>query len=345
MFDRPLDELVRDWVERTGKDPDEIRDVLDRVREQMVYECAESVGRSCRERQESMLRERRANLGAFRERNAETWGVPFGTFEALIVGATEVANEINFECRTSGLPLPAKVEALTRLHARACQIANEVLWLCQGGFADGAMARWRSLHEVAVVSVFIAEHDEDLARDYLDFQAVEAERSAARYEKCCEELEFDHLDDAIIDDIKNKAEEFRRRYGESFKGSYGWASKPLQKGNPSFADIEAACDLSFIRTFYKFASDNVHAGPKGIFHKLGLALSQNDTLLAGPSNEGMVDPLQCASLSLVYATEAVMSLNPSFDYEAFEMLFWWWHEDLQRELVEAQEKLKAKGER
>jgi len=57
----------------------------------------------------------------------------------------------------------------------------------------------------------------------------------------------------------------------------------------------------------------------------------------------MIDPLQCASLSLIYATEAVMSLQPSFEYEAFKAMFWMWHENLKHELFEAQERLKAKG--
>ena len=49
-------------------------------------------------------------------------------------------------------------------HMRACQIADEVLCLIEGGFADGAMARSRSLHEVAVISAFVLGHGEDVAR-------------------------------------------------------------------------------------------------------------------------------------------------------------------------------------
>ena len=49
-------------------------------------------------------------------------------------------------------PNPFTVEVQTRLHARACQIAREVLTLLYAGFAEGAMARWRALHELAVLS-------------------------------------------------------------------------------------------------------------------------------------------------------------------------------------------------
>ncbi len=44
---------------------------------------------------------------------------------------------------------------LVRLHARACLVTAEVLTLLRAGLASGAHARWRSLHELAVVACFI----------------------------------------------------------------------------------------------------------------------------------------------------------------------------------------------
>ena len=54
-------------------------------------------------------------------------------------------------------------EALSRLLARACRIAEEVLVLLKAGYGQGALARWRALHEVAVVADLIAENGEDCA--------------------------------------------------------------------------------------------------------------------------------------------------------------------------------------
>jgi hypothetical protein len=45
--------------------------------------------------------------------------------------------------------------------------------------------------------------------------------------------------------------------------------------------------LDYLRPYYKLASHNVHAQPKGILFKLGLVQNQ-DILLAGPSNYGFV---------------------------------------------------------
>ena len=46
---------------------------------------------------------------------------------------------------------------LWRLHARSCQITMEILALLKSGFADGAHARWRTLHEIAVTALFIKQ--------------------------------------------------------------------------------------------------------------------------------------------------------------------------------------------
>ena len=58
------------------------------------------------------------------------------------------------------------VTVLTRLHARACQVAAEILTLLRDGFADGAMARWRTLHEIAVVAMFVRERGDGMAERY-----------------------------------------------------------------------------------------------------------------------------------------------------------------------------------
>jgi hypothetical protein len=64
--------------------------------------------------------------------------------------------------------------ALVKLHARACLISAEILSLLRSGHASGAHARWRALHEVAVIADFLASGDSDLARGYLLYEHVES---------------------------------------------------------------------------------------------------------------------------------------------------------------------------
>ncbi|WP_217430933.1 DUF5677 domain-containing protein [Sphingomonas bacterium] len=54
-------------------------------------------------------------------------------------------------------------DTMLHLHARACQVVFEIITLMENGLADGAMARWRTLHEITVVATILAEHGEELA--------------------------------------------------------------------------------------------------------------------------------------------------------------------------------------
>lgn len=67
--------------------------------------------------------------------------------------------------------------ALVHLHARALQIASEIMVLMESGYADGAMARWRTLHEVTCVAMVLADGGDALARRYLEHDAVESKKA------------------------------------------------------------------------------------------------------------------------------------------------------------------------
>src|SRR5260370_32451533 len=84
---------------------------------------------------------------------------------------------------------------LIRVLVRGCQVTDEIICLLENGFADGAMARWRTLHEIAVVAVVLSHHGEDIAARYVDHQAVESMRSMRKYISCCEELGYTPLSD------------------------------------------------------------------------------------------------------------------------------------------------------
>ena len=60
-----------------------------------------------------------------------------------------------------------KFEALIRLHARAVRTASEVLILLRSGYSAAAFARWRTLHEIRIVLVVLADGNEELIRRYL----------------------------------------------------------------------------------------------------------------------------------------------------------------------------------
>jgi hypothetical protein len=174
------------------------------------------------------------------------------------------------------------------------------------------MARWRTLHEIAVVAFFIKEHGEDLARRYADHQAVESFRAAKDYRACAEQLGYELMTQLEFDEIRRAHDAVVCRYGDPFKKQYGWAADALRSGQPSLRDIERAAGLSHLRAHYRLASHNVHANPKGVFFELGL-LEEADVLLAGPSNAGLTDPGHGAAISLLHVSVAQGLIRPSLD--------------------------------
>jgi len=204
------------------------------------------------------------------------------------------------------------VEVLTRSHARACQITEEIICLLSAGFADGAMARWRSLHELAVVALFVGANGEELAERYVLHQAVESKRAATEYEKCCERLGYEPIEPAELKALESSYAALTTRFGRDFTKPYGWAAYHLGIPNPTFADIERKVGIDHLRAHYRMASHNVHAKPKGVFFKLGL-LDESEILLSGPSNAGLTDPGHSAAISLIQGSTTLHEIFPALD--------------------------------
>jgi len=81
-------------------------------------------------------------LVQFRRRLYKRWGAGLELLKMLVSISREIGSEINREVRQAGTN-PHLSDVLTRLHARGCQIADEVVCLLESGFADGAMEQWR----------------------------------------------------------------------------------------------------------------------------------------------------------------------------------------------------------
>ena len=158
------------------------------------------------------------------------------------------------------------------------------------GFAEGAMARWRALHELAVVSLFIG-YDEELAERYRLHEAVESWKAAVQYRKHTEKLGLEPITDAEFGQMEADVAMLKKRFGKGYGESYGWAVERLRKiwKRATFDKIEEAAELGHLRPYYQLASHSVHANPKGAFYRLGL-VDQTEMLLAGPRPVPKLDP-------------------------------------------------------
>lgn len=248
------------------------------------------------------------------------WKEPLDLLELFITLATEIGSDFNGEYRRDSVRSgDAVFEALTRLHSRGCQISWAIHTLLRCGFADDAHARWRSLHEISVVSGFIIKHGQEVAERYICHGTIQRYKLARQMRKYRERISVEPIaDEEFITDeefnsLRSSRDRLVSRYGRCFSEDYGWAADAINNRRPTFSSLEEVVKLDHLRPYYRMSGDNVHANFHGTFFRLGLSLPGDDLLLAGPSNAGLADPGHSVAISLHQITTALLSARPSFD--------------------------------
>ncbi len=262
----------------------------------------------------SMLKQRRSEMSKFEKRNQKRWKPAFDLLEEFLVIAYEVGADFNDAVRKQASRRSDHVfDVLVRLHARSCQVGFEILLLVKSGFADAAHARWRTLHENAVVAFVIAKHGQDIAERYSLHEVVESYKAMCEYQTYCSSLHVEPFSEQEIKKAKEARDTLVQRFGTSFNGQYGWAAITLGKDRVLFSQLEDEAGLAHLRPYYRMASHNVHANVKGAKFKLGMAPHTEPLLLAGPTNYGFTDPAHGAAISLMQVTTALLLTRPNVD--------------------------------
>ncbi len=258
----------------------------------------------------AMLEERRRGRREYREMIEEHWAAAFDLYEVVLRIGFEAGTDFG-ETRAERLGEGRVFGVLTRLHARGCRIAEEILVLLKNGYGQGALARWRTLHEVTCVARFIARHGEAVAEQYLLHDMVESWRATREYERCAPALGYEPLAEGELDEVSQQVEVLVERFGTRFTAQYGWAAEALERevearGLSGFAAIEKVVELDHLRAHYRFASHPTHGNPKGVLFNPDFS---GDGVLAGPSPEGLADPGHCALISLTQLTTTLLGLD------------------------------------
>jgi hypothetical protein len=243
----------------------------------------------------------------FRFNLENRWGKAFDKMRMLIGIAHDTGRTFIDRCsRTRSKRNAVLNSVLSCLHVRACQISAEIMALIENGYADGAMARWRTLHEVTVVAIVLNDGGDELAQRYLDYEVVEAKRALDEYQSCAGLIGYRPFSAREAKKIQSNFDAMMQKYaggkyGKTFGKSYGWAAEHLDSKAPDFRRLETAAGRSEMRSHYKMASNNVHAGVKGIAHRLS-TLAGPYALVAGATNVGFSEPGQNMALSLSQMT-------------------------------------------
>jgi Family of unknown function (DUF5677) len=210
-----------------------------------------------------------------REDIEKIWGKGFDLMWLFV----DIANEISImykEDITSSIAEDNRslFAALFLLNKRGCEVASEIITLLTNGYTDGAYARWRTLWEITIISKFIAEYGNDIAKRYLDYRFIDDYKTTRKFEDNHEKLGLAPMSKAKEDEYKRKRNQLINAYGKNYVKDYGWAwpvisrSKAFRKGNKgsriAFADIEPKVNFSHWRPYFSLASHRVHASSKSV---------------------------------------------------------------------------------
>lgn len=311
-FDDALRELAK--FANSEDDLDKLADAIPAQIEALLAKLPDEILSTIKGGAANGLEERRVMHAEFVDRNISRWMEAFDILELHIEIAIEAGESFNKRLRPEAVSNGNLLfDLLVRLHAKGCLVSKEILTLLKNGYADGAHARWRALHEISVTAMFLANHGNNAARRYLDHEFVENYNGASQLNKYQSRINESGFSDEELAQFKDRYDAVIDKYGKEFKNQYGWAKPFLFKGNVSFFALEEAVNLDHWRPYYKWASQNVHANVKTIKNSLGLCEAVSDLLQVGPSNSGMTDPAHSTAISLAQLTCTLLSSSPNLD--------------------------------
>lgn len=305
----PMDELQHDFERIIRQAFKEGNCLTERQIERIASGTVKSAGklyyRSLIESAPPMLSERRKQQEGFELRNQRRWRKAFDLLETIWVCCEEMGSAFNSRYRTQAVQEQDHIfEAMTYLHAKALLVTSEIICLLKGGFADGALTRWRTLYENNVIATLIRQEGQELALRYLAHSRVQAWLRA--------EAEPDNVTDEDAE-LQEQAEFAILTFGEEMKFRHGWASKLVGSKKPTFKEIAAKCGHEAQGGIYEYASQHIHFNHRLFDELLATCESEQNVLLVGPSNSGMVGPLTVTAISMVEATFLLLLHKPNLD--------------------------------
>lgn len=305
----PMDELQHDFDKIIREAFEAGSSLTEKQIERIASATVKSAGRlyyrSLIKSAPPMLGERRKQQAGFESRNLRRWRKAFDLLETIWVCCEEMGSAFNGHHRPQAVQEQDHVfEAMTYLHAKALLVTSEIICLLRGGFADGALTRWRTLYENNVIATLIRQEGQELAFRYVAHSRVQAWLRAV--------AESDNLQDEDAG-LQKQAEFAIANFGEEMKFRHGWASKLVGKKKPTFKDIAAKCGQEAEGGVYEYASQHIHFNHRMFDELLETCESEQNVLLVGPSNSGMVGPLTAAAISMVEATFLLLLHKPNLD--------------------------------
>lgn len=267
---------------------------------------------SSKDNEANFLDAHRENHQSFIDRNIQRWSAGIDQLELLYITSQEAGHY--FQQQYTQIPEfenDALLGVLMRLHSNALRITSEIIHLIKGGYADGALARWRTLFEISVTSLVIHKYGRDCAIDYIKHGYIKTVEGREEYQKTASAMGLEPYTEQEIKEAISLKESLSE--GETH---WHWARK--YTGFSKLEKLREHVGLGAWSHNYKLASRSIHADYYDMRSLLGMEEAEQEVLLVGQSNSGMTLPAHCTAIMLNQITmcflTAYMREDSELDY-------------------------------
>ncbi len=319
LFEQLIDEFIATGQQR-GLSEDEMLDLWEKKQAEIADGWSDVISNSTATGGELVSQEVLAKVRKFARADARDlrrvermlrrqWGAALDLYRLFYNSCLEVGGRIQalyiadtddeYEWRTG---------ALLMVHARACTTASEVHALLRTGHPNGAFARWRTMHELAVVAFLLADADETLSERFVSHVAVGNWKDAQRWQDHAETLGHERFTDAEMQELADARDELRDQFGADYCNDWGWAL-PLFPGRSSvtFVDLAERVDLAHHRPYVNLANHTNHGGSKGSYLNRVEFPDGTFVTLGGSTTHGLAEPASAALIALNHVTIALLN--------------------------------------
>ncbi|MBR1208748.1 MULTISPECIES: DUF5677 domain-containing protein [unclassified Bradyrhizobium] len=137
------------------------------IADQMMDRFAAQICRDLKRQASKRVNQLRREERGFNKRNIQRWREAFDLIELLWDLTEERGSKFNEDERPRIVAeRDHRCEALIHIHARSLLVASEAICLMKSGFPDGALGRWRTLHELRVIAAFLIHQPDQVALRY-----------------------------------------------------------------------------------------------------------------------------------------------------------------------------------
>jgi hypothetical protein len=320
-----LEQIIKK-KDKSGKKLDE-KKIVEMIEElyspEMISKFSEPVYDSLINQAPIMYEEHRLEHLEFEARLQARWLYAFYGLKSVITISEEIAMGLIDEFledkkREDGQYfVPLEYDIAFKLQGKAVVVSKEILTLLQAGYADAAISRWRTLHEISVILGLITDslkNNKDIAKKiairFYNRSIVEEFKIVKNQNLKAENKSEEYFD------LKAQVEEIKRNYGEKFiYEDYEWARPALANinGKIYFSHLEEKTENTALMLYYKMANNQIHSTSFGLYESFGDIYDSDIGVVFGPSNYGLSIPGQLTIISIIQCTSALLKLDPTLD--------------------------------